>query len=234
MSLLEKWETAEKTLRVLRELIVDRDPVSKICERHSISRMTFYRWLEAYRQAGFEGLLEKSTRPKQVHGTPKGIEAIVQELYTRMGMGCKNISQTVRPLFRISHMGVSRVLRRLGHLPSQEKKRWKSFRAPHKNHTWQVDLLRPFGTRIGEICLVVALDDYSRFSMSRIVPRMRRTDHVTAFLDQCIERYGPEAVLTDRCSQFKRMFDKWCRKRKIKHAAIAAVPRHAARLSACS
>lgn len=222
---LEKWETAEKRLSILRELIVDGDRVSKICERYSISRMTFYRWLEAYRQAGFEGLVKKSTRPKQVYGTPKEIESIIQELYTRMGMGCKNISQTVKPLFRISHMGVLRVLRRLGYVPSRRKKRWKSFRAPHKNHMWQVDLLGPFSTRIGEISLVVALDDYSRFSMSRIVPRMGRTDHVTGFLDECIEMYGcPEVVLTDRGPQFRRMFEKWCRKRKIKH--VRATARH--------
>jgi putative transposase len=220
-----RWDTAEKRLGVLRELIVDGDVVSRICERHGISRMTFYRWLKAYRESGFEGLVKKSTRPKRVARTPRGIEAIIEELYTKMGMGCKNISQTVRPLYTISHMGVLRVLRRLGFVASHEKKRWKSFRAPHKNHMWQVDLLGPFSTRIGEISLVVALDDYSRFAMSKIVPRRGRTDHVTGFLDECIAKNGwPESVLTDRGSQFRRMFDRWCRKRKIKH--VRATVRH--------
>ncbi len=95
--------------------------------------MTFYRWLKAYREAGFEGLAKKSTRPGRVYRTPREVEAIIQELYTRMGMGCKNISQTLRPLYRISHVGVLRVLRRLGYVASREKKKWKSFRAPHKH-----------------------------------------------------------------------------------------------------
>ena len=222
---MEKWESADKRLMILRELIVDGRRVSEICERHNISRMTFYRWLKAYRDAGYEGLVKKSTRPKRIHRTPKEIEAIIQELHTKMGMGCKNISQTVKPLYRISHTGVLHVLRRLGYAPSREKKRWKSFRAPHKNHMWQVDLLGPFSTRIGEISLVVALDDYSRFAMSRIVPRRGRTDHVTGFLDDCFEKHGtPQVLLTDRGSQFRRTFDKWCRRRKIKH--VRATARH--------
>lgn len=126
--LLDKWESAEKRLMILRELIVDGSRVSEICERHAISRMTFYRWLKAYQEAGFEDLTKKSTRPRQVYSTPREIEAIIQELYTRMGMGCKNISQTVKPLYIISHVGVLRVLKRLGYVPSREKRRWKSFR----------------------------------------------------------------------------------------------------------
>jgi len=54
--------------------------------------------------------------------------------------------------------------------------------------------------------------------MSRIVPRRGRTDHVTGFLDDCFDRHGtPQVLLTDRGSQFRRTFDKWCGKRKVEH-----------------
>jgi transposase len=40
--------------------------ISSICERYGVSRKTYYKWNNRYKQKGIEGLLNISTRPHNI------------------------------------------------------------------------------------------------------------------------------------------------------------------------
>lgn len=85
---------------------------------------------------------------------------------------------------------------------------------------WQSDMLGPFSTPIGEISMLVVLDDWSRYAMSRILHGRGKTKEATAFLDESIIKQGKlESILTNHGPQFRKTFDKWCKRknRHIKH-----------------
>lgn len=218
-------DKAKYKFSLIKEFIRSNKSVSEFCKEKSIKKRTFYRWRAAFNKRSFDGLIEKSKRPKTIIETPKWVQDIVLELNKIVNLGCKNISQTLGPIYSLSHSGVLKILRRKGIKIVKEKKRWKSFRAPYKNYMWQVDFLGPYSTPIDEISILVVLDDYSRFVMSKIVSRNGTTKDVIDFLDECIAKHKkPEKILTNHGTQFRKIFKKWCRKRDVKH--IQARVRH--------
>lgn len=192
--------------------------VDQFCEEKELKRRTFYRWLKQYEENDYEGLIEKSKRPHNIRETPNWAQDIIVELHNKIGLGCKNISNTPDPLCKVSHSGVLKILKRKGVIIKKDKKRWITFRSPYKNHTWQIDFLGPYSTVVGEISILVILDDYSRYARSKIVKSHGRTDDVISFLNDLIKELGkPFRLLTDNGKQFRKTLDKWCNRNNIKH-----------------
>lgn len=218
---MEKERIKAKTehkYAIIKEFYSQDISVDVFCIVKGIKRSTFYLWLKQFEEEGYEGLVEQSKRPHVISESPEWVQNIIVELSQHTGMGSKNISQTMAPLFSISHSGVIRVLRRKGIKVTVEKKRWKAFRAPHKNHTWQMDFLGPFSTPVGEISILVVLDDYSRYARSKIVQNYGTTRDAILFLNELIHELGsPYRILTDNGAQFRKVLDKWCAKKDIKH-----------------
>lgn len=211
-------EKAKSKLDIIKEFYLENISVNDFCNKKGIKLRTFYRWLKDFNDKGYDGLIEKSKKPKHITETPIWAQNIILELNQKIGLGSKNISQTIGPLYKLSHTGILNILRRNGIIIEREKKRWKAFRAPYKNHTWQMDFLGPHTTNIGEISLLVVLDDYSRYCRSKIVKKYGTSRDVCNFLDQLIKDLGkPYRTLTDNGTQFRKMFDKWCKKQGIKH-----------------
>lgn len=215
------YDKADRKFEAVKEYLYEAKSINSICYRYDIGVRTFFRWLHNYREHGYYGLKDGPRRPRNIRRTPDWIEEFIAELRTTMKMGCKNISELLSSIiFPISHRGVLRVLRRLGLMESREKKRWRSFRASEKNEMWQIDFLGPYSTSIGEVSILVVVDDYSRYASARIVHRHGRTDDATSFLEELIAQHGlPRKILSDNGSQFRRTFDKWCnrRSRMIRH-----------------
>lgn len=211
-------EKADYKFRVIKKFYKDEKSIREFCKENDLKKSTVNDWLRQFDSKGYEGLIEKSKRKKHYKETPKQMQEIIVELSNKLGLGSKSIANTLKPIYSISHSGALKVLRRNGITPEKEKKRWKSFRAPHRNHTWQIDFLGPYSTHIGEISILVVLDDYSRYARSKIVKRNGTTIHVKEFLTECIEELGkPRRILTDNGTQFKKTFDKFCRAKKIVH-----------------
>lgn len=209
-------KSAEFKLNVLKDFELNKLSINEIIEKHNICKKTFYNWLNSFNQSGFDGLVPKSTKPKNIKSTPNWAEEIILELKNNLDFGCKNIEQTIKPLYKISHQGILNILRRNGISIQKEKKKWKRFRAPHKNHTWQIDFLGPHSTPIGNISLLVVLDDYSRYARSMIVPRNGTTQHLIIFLKELFKELGkPKRIQTDNGTQFKKVFNKWCKKQGV-------------------
>ncbi|MEK6862152.1 MAG: DDE-type integrase/transposase/recombinase [Nanoarchaeota archaeon] len=210
---------AKYKFKIIKEFYRSNMSVAEFSNKNSIKRRTLYRWLKNFNDKGYTGLVEKSKRPKKIKQTPEQIQKIIVELSQKIGMGSKSISNTLDPIYKISHSGALKVLRRNGITIEKEKKRWKAFRAPYKNHTWQIDFLGPYSPEnLGEISILVVLDDYSRYARSLIVNGYGTTWDVKQFLDGLINELGkPYRILTDNGMQFRKGFDKWCKWRGIKH-----------------
>jgi transposase len=139
-------DKATYKLNIIKEYEINNKTISQICKEYEISRMTFYRWYNSYKKNSFEGLIEKSKRPKHIEETPKWVQDIILELYYKLNLGCRNISYTLNSLYSLSHQGILNILRRHEINIEQKKKEWKRFRAPFKNYLWQVDFLGPHST----------------------------------------------------------------------------------------
>lgn len=221
-------DKADGKFEALKDYLFRNRSVESICFRNGIARRTFYYWLSLYRRHGYSGLRDGSRRPKRVKKTSEWVEELIAELRMEMKMGCKNIGELLSStIFPISHRGVLRVLRRLGLMERREKRRWRSFRASEKNEMWQIDFLGPYSTPIGELSILVVVDDYSRYASARIVHKRGKADDTISLLSELTAQHGmPKKILSDNGSQFRRVFDKWCnrRSRMIRH--IRAKVRH--------
>jgi len=86
-------------------------------------------------------------------------------------------------------------------------------------------LLGPYSTPIGEVSILVVVDDYSRYASARLVHKRVGPMMPPSLLDELIAQYSiPVKILSDNGGQFRRVFDKWCsrRSRRIRHTRAKA------------
>ena len=69
-------KNAEFRLNVLKEYKLNSLSIKEICEKYSIGKRTVYRWLNSFNQSGFDGLVPKSTKPKNIKSTPIGLKKL--------------------------------------------------------------------------------------------------------------------------------------------------------------
>ena len=74
------------------------DIVSNICERYGISRKTYYKWNNRYKQKGIEGLSDLSTRPHKINyrKITSELEEIILDLRLSKRFGCNKIRFRLR------------------------------------------------------------------------------------------------------------------------------------------
>jgi putative transposase len=199
--------------------------VAEICRSEGISRMTFYRWLDAYSKYGQKGLVKKSTRPKTIHYmiTPSIAKTIIgirkktkaNEYAIESKLNAKGID--------ISHASIYAVLKENGlinGLSSERKQRtYIRYQRKHPNSMWQTDL-----TNWKEHVVIAYIDDYSRFITGVGAFNNGITANVIEVFRNAIDAYGkPREVLTDHGTQFYAVnrdeseFDRFCASHRIKH-----------------
>lgn len=211
-------EKTDYKFKIVKEFYKTKKSIREFSKENDLKKSNLSRWLKQFDEKGYEGLMEKSKRRKHYEETPKQIQKIIVELSKKLNLGSKSIANTLSPIYGISHTGTLIVLRRNGITVEKEKKRWKAFRSPYKNHTWQIDFLGPHSTHVGEISILVVLDDYSRYTRSLIVEKNGTASHAISFLKKCMAELGkPERILTDNGTQFRKTFDKFCKSIQVKH-----------------
>ena len=71
----------DEKLLFLADYLRDVGTFSRLCERYGISRKTGYKWVARYREAGLNGLSERSRRPLHAgQGIPVTIRQAILEL----------------------------------------------------------------------------------------------------------------------------------------------------------
>ncbi|MCK9895450.1 helix-turn-helix domain-containing protein [Frankia sp. AgB32] len=160
-------------LRILTEPERERISVSEVCRRHGVSRQTYYRMLDRYREAGVDGLAPRSRRPKHSPGriSAAAEAAVVRLRLARPWPGARRIAEELAgspPMAAPSVSTVHLVLRRQGLVGDGEDVR-------HLRHLVtsgraRLDVLG-LDLRDGFAWLLGALDERDRLVAVRAAPR---------------------------------------------------------------
>jgi transposase InsO family protein len=184
--------------------------VTEVCRVEGVSRKSFYKWVNRYREEGLAGLQERSRRP--LH-SPNQISAVIEERIVEMreqlakdGMdhGATTIQwhlgrEGVQPVPSVA--GVHRVLVRRGLVEPQPRKRpkssWRRFEAAAPNESWQIDFIE-WVTAQGVARVFNIVDDHSRLAVRSRAATEATTAEAWHAFSEGAQRWGlPVGVLSD-------------------------------------
>jgi len=211
--------------------------MKEITEIFGVSRWTVWRWTRRAHHRGRESYKNKSKRPHNIHyKITSEVENAIIVLRDSFGWGTQRIRVMLyNPPSYIKHLletvlgtawksvvlsrqSINTVLmkhNRNGYPPGG-KREWKYFRAEHPNDMWQIDIKGPFSIDGKRMLALIVIDDHSRFRISCRLFTHIETRDVTEELLRCFHTYGrPKKGLVDHGSQFRDMFERWCKDKKI-------------------
>jgi len=201
-----EWPGAEERKRR------GKQPIKK-----SIPKTTLYRWIDAYREHGYPGLLPKPRADRGASrkpGTASWVHYAIGLLYEQPGRSLTQLGVYLRAEFEdysLSRSTLSRHLRAhpayagIDKLRKGKKSRLRDrYEAAHPHEGWQLDGKGPFevrlkdGARIRPHVLSI-LDDHSRAVLAAVVARSESTEAAIAVFEKAALKWG----LADRF-QFDR------------------------------
>lgn len=200
----------ELKLAVLLEPGRTGETVAEACERHGISRASYYRYRSRYLEEGAAGLAARSRRPR---GSPGQIDArlearIVELRRRHPRWGARRIhaelarAGTVPPAVSTIHQALKR-----NHLvapqPPRRVKAAKRFEREVANDLWQIDATQ-VRLGAGEPAWVVdVLDDHARFLLAAIAVASPTGEAAWACFVAASSAYGlPRQLLSDNHTSF--------------------------------
>jgi transposase InsO family protein len=96
---------------LVRRVRVDQRPVSHVAKELGVSRQCAHRWVGRFDAEGWEGLADRSSRPRSMpRRTPPAVEAAVIEARTRLRQGPGFVAEATG----VPERTVTRILRRAG------------------------------------------------------------------------------------------------------------------------
>jgi len=182
--------------------------VSELCRQYSISRKTGYKWMQRLRIEGWDGLRDRSRRPRRSPlRTPSDVEALICQLRSEHpAWGGRKLHHALRgdgmprpP----APSTITAILERTGLLAAERKRRrdWQRFEELRPNDLWQMDFKGHFATGDGRCHPFTMLDDHSRFNLSLAACPNERAETVQQHLTHAFQRYGlPLRMLMDNGS----------------------------------
>jgi transposase InsO family protein len=201
------------TIEQRREFIVfavkEGANIQELCRRFGISRPTAYKWLGRYRREGWEGLNDRSRRPKRSpRRTAPAIEdkvVALRELSNDV-WGGRTIKQRLEDLGETgvpAASTITEILRRHDRLKEAaaggHRGPWQRFERPNPNDLWQMDYKGHIALHDGSRCHpLTVLDDHSRYNLVLAACGDERGETVGGHLRPAFRRYGlPLAMLMD-------------------------------------
>jgi transposase InsO family protein len=187
------------------------DTVSIICSRYGVSRKSYYKWKNRYKQKGICGLSDLSKRPHNIkyRKVTSEIQETILDLRLTKRFGCNRIKFRLRKVVGISlsTRTIYKVLKRhgLNILKCQSRiRKYKRFAMRHPNDMVQMDILGPFylNNSSERNYIISCLDDCSRKVASRWSERKRSVDVLNVLEDWIIVNGRPEKVMHDNGKQF--------------------------------
>ncbi len=192
---------------------------------YEVSKRTLQRWTQKHNQTLWD-FKDKSRKPKRIYTklNPE-IESKVINLRNKTGWGEDKLS-TQFP--NLSHKLINKILNKynLTNPNPRRKKRLKYIRwqRKHTNSLWQMDIS---DQKIKDKYCFAVIDDCSRYCIGLVDLNRATTKAVTHILDELGKTHGyPREILTDNGGTFglkskHSKFDRWCRRRGIKHIRTA-------------
>lgn len=189
--------------------LADGSNIAELCRRFDISRKTGYKWIERFVTQGYQGLVDRSRRPKTSPAITSSVleKAILQVRELHHAWGGRKIRKYLQnqgwqqvPVAST----ITAILRRNGCIePCESLKHmaWKRFQAKAPNDLWQMDYKGHFAANQGRCHPLTVLDDHSRYSLGLEACSNERTMTVRQRLISIFERYGlPKKMLMDNGS----------------------------------
>ena len=181
--------------------------IAQVCKRFGVSRKTGYKWIGRWRQAGEEGLRDRSRRPVRSPGkTDDAIEREVLEVRKQHpAWGGRKIRQRLVMQGRKtppSASTITEILRRHGCLAAEESAKhrpYTRFERSEPNELWQVDFKGEFALGRRGLCYpLTILDDHSRYSLGLFACGNQKRSTVQNHFRNVFERYGlPRGIYVD-------------------------------------
>jgi len=190
--------------------------ISELCREFGISRQTGHKWLRRYREQGYDGLEERSRRPRTapLATAEEVIAAILALRESHPRWGARKLVHLLRKEFAElapSERTVVRVLKRFGRVRKRVTRRGLSLveRAPTvvakaPNDVWTIDFKGWWLVGDGQRCEPLTVrDGYSRYVLAIALLERNDTAHVRAVLLRLFSRHGvPSAIQCDNGAPF--------------------------------
>jgi transposase InsO family protein len=169
----------------------------ELCRRYGISPTTGYKWVERYRLAGEDGLIDQSKRPLNSPGrSPNEVEALILQIRkAHPKWGARKLKRRLEDQGHAlpSASTVHAILLRHGcidEMASEASQKWTRFEHAAPNDLWQMDFKGHFAVSENRCHPLTVLDDHSRYVVCLAALDGERFDCTQASLIQTFRRYG--------------------------------------------
>jgi len=191
------------------------EKVAELCREYGISRQTGHKWIKRYEQRGYEGLEERSRRPKSapLATAEELVMATLQEREAHPRWGPDKLHGVLEKRYgeqTPSRRTIARILRRANKVRERRKRAPISVveRAPvvmaqAPNDVWTVDFKGWWRTTNGDRCEPLTVRDaFSRYVLAIVVCSTKTSD-VRAVFQRLFRRHGvPKAIQCDNGTPF--------------------------------
>ena len=190
-------------------------PFNELCKEYNISRKTGYKWRKRFLDEGYDGMYDRSKRPKS---SPSSLdEDMVCELlrlkYKYPSWGARKIGDIYKRCHGKvpSESSIKRVFDKAGLVKKRRKRRKANEQrlkcrkaSEYPNHIWTVDFKGWWLTTDKERCEPLTIrDDFSRFILDVRAMPDSRTESVKNAFEKAFEIYGvPEVIRSDNGTPF--------------------------------
>ena len=185
--------------------------VSALCREAEVTRKTFYKWVNRYKDQGFDGLQERSRRP---HRSPGQTPVNVEERIVRLRKELADAGLDHGPTTIQWHLGrmepkivvpaastIYRILCRRGLVVPEPRKtprrNWRRFEASAPNEMWQIDAMN-WTIATGVVQVFNIVDDHSRVAVGSRAVVEATGEEAWATFSQATAVWGlPARTLSD-------------------------------------
>ena len=197
------------------ERVARGEKVSVLAPEYGITRAAGYKWLKRYKEGGFEGLEEKSRRPKTapLSTAEDMVVAVLEAREAHSTWGPRKLEVLLRRKFgdqTPSERTIARILKRAKKVRVRRRRRPPNVveLAPcvaprHANDVWTVDFKGWWRACNGDRCDPLTLRDaFSRFVLSIVLCRST-LEEVRGAFERAFRKYGlPNAIQCDNGEPF--------------------------------
>lgn len=199
-------------------------PIRRVSEHAKTPKSTIHDWWTRFQRNGWEGLIDASRRPHNIHHLPETTILRVIQIRQQEGWCHEAIAAYLnqRENVNISSGSAYHILKR-NHLitkPYKPRKRrtYIRFARQHPDSLWQTDI-KYYGDRY----LIAFLDDCSRYIPAATLTPEATTDQVLDTLENALSNgRTPKQILSDHGTQYwsndgPGRFTNFCTQHGIEH-----------------
>jgi putative transposase len=210
----------DKSLSRARRRAALRERIAKSADK-PIGRSTLFRWLSAYREHGYLGLVPKTRSDhgkSRLPGTAAWINYAIGLLYEQPDRSLTQLAVYLKAEFADYELGKTSLRRHLRTHPafggikalrSGKKSRLRDlYEAEHPHEGWQLDGKGPFTVRFvdgmrAQVHVLTVLDDHSRNALAAVVAGAEDAAAAVTVFEKAVSKWGiADRFQFDRGSAF--------------------------------